>query len=199
MKKVVLDVDGVLLDFGKTYIEVAQDIYKGKLNPDHSHYDLHDLLQIEKHENDLVWDEFSRRNSFANLTPYPGVIESIKKINEDKIDVYIVTAIDACYESARLENLAKIGLKPKEIYCVGGGHASKKEVIESIAPLAFVDDRLDNLYSSQSVTHKIWVNQKHRQKIDIFHGLSMEVNSLQEWVNSNNYKNLIQNKGFKIK
>ncbi len=193
MKKVVLDVDGVLLDFGKTYIEVAQKLYENKLSPNLLKYNLHELLQISQEENNKVWDYFSQKNSFNNLSPYPGVIESIKKINEDNLEVYIVTAIDKCYESARLNNLKNIGLVPKEIYCVGGGHSSKREVILEINPDAFVDDRLDNLFNSIEVEHKVWVDQGHDQKIEKFKELNITVNSLQDWVNSPHYEQLSKN------
>lgn len=193
MKKLVLDVDGVLLDFGKTYIEVAQELYGNKLVPNLLKYDLHDLLQITKEENDKVWDYFSQKDSFSNLSPYPGVIESIKRINQDNLEVYIVTAIDKCYESARLNNLKKIGLIPKEIYCVGGNHSSKRDVILEINPDAFVDDRLDNLFNSIEVKHKVWVDQGHTQRIERFNDISVVVTSLYDWVNSSHYQDNLKN------
>lgn len=182
-KKVVLDVDGVILNFGKAYVKVAREILKKEIYPNMNEYELKHFLQINESENKIVWDEFNNRNTWNCIEPFDGVVKSIKKMNEMPIDIFIVSSIDKMHTDSRLKNLNNIGLFPKEIFCVGDGNAHKHEVINLINPHAFVDDRLDHLSRSKNVQHLAWVDNNQKQNVEVFDGI-IKITSLNEWVES---------------
>lgn len=190
-KKLVLDVDGVILNFGEKYLELAREILPYPVTPNMKMYDLKDFLQISQEEEAKVWEEFCHRDYWTSINPLEGAIEAIKSINELNLDVYIVSSISSQHTQSRLKNLAKIGLIPKEIYCVGDGHAHKNEIISMIKPFAFVDDRLDHLYRSLDVPHLAWIDQNHIQVMEPFPELHTKNTSLKQWVD-NYLPNLIQ-------
>ena len=183
--KLVLDVDGVLLNFIEAFEQVAlslEDQFKNKLNINENLYDLAERLGISREEEQIVWDKFSHSGTWGNLNPLPGVEESIKKIHDANCEIYIVTAIDEIHKEARLLNLLKIGISPKEIHCVGHGKA-KTEYINSINPDIFIDDRLEHLHNAPSVYHLVWLQDGVEQKNLIEdQGVHVSVNSLKEWV-----------------
>lgn len=182
-KKIVLDVDGVLLNFIDKFKEVAEQTLKRKLLSDDNKYTLTERFYITKEEEKQIWKNFSKFNCWESLDPLPGVIEAIQKINELGFDIYIVTAIDDEFKEQRLKNLAKIGVIPKEIHCVGASIAKKDDTILKIKPDIFVDDRLEHLHLVQEVYHLVWVkddleqhNVKEHSRVDL------AVSSLKHWV-----------------
>lgn len=181
-KKIVLDVDGVILDFGSAYLKLAREVLGNHIEPNMNEYDLKDFLQVHEEDNQNVWNIFNERNIWENIPPLKGAVEAIQIMNQLPIDIYIVSSIDKSNTNARLKNLANIGLVPKEIYCVGDGNAHKHDFISQIQPIAFVDDRLDHLYRSLEIPHLVWVDNNQKQKIELFPELNIKVNSLQQWV-----------------
>jgi soluble P-type ATPase len=196
-KRIVLDVDGVILDFGNNYINFAEKLLNRKLNPNSSKYPLHELLQIDKSEADFVWSKFSETKQWEKIPPFSNVQLAINKLNKLEIDIYIVTAIDNEHKESRLKNLKKIGLIPKGIFCVGSGNQSKHHVIKDINPIAFIDDRLDHLAKSNEVEHLVWIDQKQEQT-ESFNNYHVKVDSLYEWTNTY-LESIINNKKKKMR
>ena len=143
-------------------------------------YPLKDLLQVSDVESEYIWKMFNKLNEWERIPAFHDTEQAIKKINEYKLDIYIVTSIDTEHKKAREKNLNELGLFPKEIICVGSNHGFKDKVIKEINPIAFVDDRLDHLYRSQEVEHLAWIDQKQEQIIE-FNNYHSRVNSLFEW------------------
>lgn len=180
MNKIVLDTDGVILDFGTNYIRFAEKILGRKLNHDITKYPLKDLLQTSEKEADYVWACFNKLNEWEKIPALPNIDKAIEIINEYKLEVYIVTSIDKEHQKSRERNLNNIGLFPKEIICVGANHGHKDKVITEINPIAFADDRLDHLHRSQNIEHLVWIDQKQDQIID-FNNYHAKVDSLYQW------------------
>jgi hypothetical protein len=193
MTKLVLDGDGVLLNFSKKYLDLARIVLKKEISPDLSKYNLQEYLKINAEENKIVWDEFNNRDCWSSIEPLPGVKQAIEKLNTIGLDIFIVTSMNPIYKKSRSKNLKDIGLIPKEIFCTGEGHGHKNEIISEIRPFAFVDDRLDHLFRSRDVPHLAWVNNNQKQEIEGFNEISAEVSSLSEWVD-NHLVELIKNK-----
>lgn len=200
MRKIVLDTDGVILNFGDNYVSFAEKILGRKLNHNATKYPLQDLLQVSKEEAEYVWSKFNSMNEWERIPEYEDTKHAIELINEYKLEVYIVTSIDKEHQASRKKNLNNIGLFPKEIICVGSNHGHKNKVISEIKPIAFVDDRLDHLYRSQDVEHLVWIDQKQEQVID-FNDYHAKVSSLYEWtrdflpaiINNEEFKNDTKN------
>lgn len=180
MRKIVLDTDGVILDFGKNYINFAEKILGRKLNHNISKYPLHDLLQISEKEATYVWEKFNSMNEWEKIPPLQDVEKAIEVIKDYKLEVYIVTSIDDQFKHARQRNLNSIGLYPKEIICVGANHGHKNKIITEINPIAFADDRLDHLYRSKDVEHLVFIDQGQEQIIQ-FNDYHAKVESLYQW------------------
>lgn len=180
MSKIVLDTDGVILDFSTHYINFAEKILDKKINPNMTKYPLKDLLQVSEKEADYVWESFNRMNEWEKIQPLPDIEKAIKIIKEYQLEVYIVTSIDPEHQKARKRNLNQIGLFPKEIICVGANHGHKNKIITEINPIAFADDRLDHLERSTDVNHLVWIDQKQEQIIE-FNNYHSKVSSLYEW------------------
>lgn len=180
MKKIVLDTDGVILDFSKHYIMFAEKILGRKLNHNSSKYPLKDLLQVSDKEADYVWEQFNKTNQWEKIPPLPDIEKAIEIIKHYGLEVYIVTSIDKEHELARQRNLHSIGLFPKQIICVGANHGHKNQIITEINPIAFADDRLDHLHRSQDIKHLVWINQNQEQIIE-FSNYHAKVDSLYEW------------------
>lgn len=185
--KLVLDVDGVLLNFIEAFEQVAiamQDEFGKKIEVKPHLYNLTDRLGITAEEEKKVWTRFAENGTWANLNPLPGVEESIKKINEANFDIYIVTAIEDLFKEERLINLGKIGISPSEIHCVGYGN-SKVEYINQIKPDVFIDDRLEHLHKANVTYHLVWLKdgvEQHGLVED--EGVHVAVDSLKEWVDN---------------
>ncbi len=180
MKKIALDTDGVILNFGDNYVNFAEKILGKKLNHNIAKYPLQDLLQVSTQEADYVWEQFNKLNEWERIPPFKDVEKAIEIINDFKLEVYIVTSIDEQHKLARKKNLNSIGLYPKEIICVGANHGHKNKVITEINPVAFADDRLDHLHRSQEVEHLVWIDQKQEQVIS-FDSYHARVDSLYQW------------------
>ena len=180
MKKIALDVDGVILNFGEQYLNVAQEVLQRPLSPDFSKYKLQDFLQVSATEDTIVWNYFNEKNHWKNIVPFPNVQEALKRIIDFNYEIFIVSAINPIHETARLINLKELGLVPTQIHCVGENNAPKHEIISQIHPHIFIDDRLDHLYRSSDVEHLGWVNQNQLQSVEYTGGV-FEVSSLYEW------------------
>jgi FMN phosphatase YigB (HAD superfamily) len=191
MDKIVLDVDGVILNFCKKYKEVAENFLERTLVVDTSKYNLHEFLQVTREDNHRVWNHFNQINAWQSIPALPGSEEAIEKINSLNLEVYIVSSVNPAFTDSRLKNLKALGLVPEKIFCVGDGNSHKHDYISKIKPLAFVDDRLDHLYRSLEVPHLAWVDNKQVQELDAFEGLSATVGSLNEWVDSHLISTLI--------
>lgn len=179
-RKIVLDTDGVILNFGENYIQFAEKLLGRKLNHNISKYPLHELLQIPEKEAHYVWERFNYLNEWEKIPPLQDVEKAIEMINDYKLEVYIVTSIDNQYQQARQRNLNSIGLFPKEIICVGANHGHKNKIITDINPIAFADDRLDHLQRSKDIKHLVWIDQGQEQISD-FNDYHAKVTSLYQW------------------
>lgn len=185
--KLVLDVDGVLLNFIEAFEQVAismQDEFGKNIVVKPNLYNLTDRLGITLEEEKRVWERFAANGTWANLNPLPGVEESIKKINEANFDIYIVTAIEDLFKEERLINLSKIGISPSEIHCVGYGN-SKVDYINQIKPDVFIDDRLEHLHKANVAYQLVWLRdgvEQHGLVED--QGVHVAVDSLKEWVDN---------------
>lgn len=183
-KKIILDVDGVLLNFIERFTEVVQETVKRELIINEVEYNLTKRFGITEKEEELVWQNFAKTGSWEKLEPLHGVIEAVNKINALNYDVYIVTAIEGLFVEQRRANLENIGLNPVEIYCAGY-NKSKKDFFELINPDIIVDDRLENLHVAPECFHLVWIQDKVEQhNIKEDGRVDVSVSSLKEWVDN---------------
>ena len=90
MKKIVLDTDGVILNFGDNYITFAEKILGKKLNCNLNKYPLKDLLQVSDVESEYIWKMFNKLNEWERIPAFHDTEQAIKKINEYKWDAVFI-------------------------------------------------------------------------------------------------------------
>lgn len=187
MKKIALDVDGVLLKFMPAFDKAAAAYLERPviLQKDEDTLDFYHLgKRVGASDSEVaeILNYMIEQRIYANLDPFEGAREAVSKIQDAGFSIYIVTALPSTAREMRLENLQKaVGLIPEDIYCVGMGK-SKKDALHDLKPDVFIDDRVDYLSCApNSVYHLALIDQKEAQKEKEF-GYDAHVHSLSEWV-----------------
>lgn len=195
-KKIVLDADGVMLNFNDRFRKHASEVLNRDIIEVCKSYDLSVKLGITKEEFDYVWETFGSMGCWKDLDPLPGAKEAIQYFRSEGYDIYVVTGIDEMFKADRLENLMNaVGLIPTEIYCVGHGRTYKDVQIDIIEPVLFVDDRLEQLHTNQNVPLLVWVDHQEEQHIFENKRHDHTVSSLGQFVeNLKNNKSLFEDK-----
>lgn len=187
MKKIALDVDGVLLAFMPEFDKAAA-AYLGRsviaqVNEDKmTYYNLAKRVSATEQEVAEILEYMQTERIYANLPALDGASEAVQMIKEAGYEIYVVTALPEAAKEMRLENLLNaIGLVPDGIYCVGMGQ-SKKDALHDLKPDVFIDDRVDYLACAPQTTyHLALIDQKEEQGNKHF-GYDAHVHSLREWV-----------------
>lgn len=153
---IALDTDGVTLDFVPTWHRVAEQVLGRNLkemNP--ASYSMHKKLNITKAEGDLVWAEFYRNGSLAQLAPVPGAVEAVIELKLH-YNLVAVTAIDPVYTKLCEQNLADHGMAMPVVAV--GMSGCKRETLHRIRPILYVDDMVHHLKTAPTSTHVVWLN-----------------------------------------
>ena len=185
MKKIVLDVDGVLLSFVTAYDKAAKivlgkdiTVYQDEYKQDHYHLGKRVDCSLEQVDEILEYMQTSRM--YERLSPLQGVKEGLNSIINADFDITIVTALPEHAKAMRLKNLKDtLDFVPNEIICVGMGK-SKADALRHVNPDVFIDDRIEYLTSVPFIHHLVWCDQKESQKERNLQ-VDVHVNSLQEW------------------
>lgn len=167
---IVLDCDGVVLDFDLVFPHVAQDVlgHELPLERKSNEYSLDLRYGLSQQDMLRVLDAYAEHEKgWAGLPLIAGADEVIKDLQGRGHPVHMVTGIDNCMRVRRIENLAKHEIEVDAVHCVGMGHSSKEQVIREINPIVFVDDRLRLLHECSFVPHRVFVDRGDTQ--DGFH------------------------------
>ena len=182
----VLDVDGVCLNFDAGFREVAESVLGRKLNNHTEEYDLAKKYELTKKEHDFVWREME--NHFAGWAGLPlmnGADKAFQFLQSTGLKIHLVTGIEECLSGLRLHNLRDHGMIADSITCVGNGTSSKMNYIKELDPVLFVDDRLQHINEAVFVPNRVWVNL-HQDQFGLQKDPStIEVPSMNDWVNKN--------------
>ena len=162
--RAVIDCDGVLLDFDRSFCKVACDTLGRNVAKACSAYSLDQRYGLSKAEFARVWDAMDDHPSgWSGLEILPGAREAIHRLRGYGMEIHMVTGIESHRAQARLENLALHGLEIDSLECVGNGTASKADKVAKIAPVMFVDDRLHLLHESPFVPDRVWIDHGDEQ------------------------------------
>lgn len=185
MKKIALDVDGVLLNFTESFDKAAEIVLKRKLTIHrdeflHDHYHLAKRIDVDIDTVENILQYMLDSKMYANFTPLPGVKEALKNIKDRGYEISIVTALPESAKEMRLENLQNaLGFTPDRCFFVGMGK-SKEAALKELRPDIFVDDRIEYLANAPQVFHLVWCDQQQSQKEREFQ-VDVHVHSLLEW------------------
>lgn len=180
---IVLDVDGVCLDFDAGFSVVAESVLGRKLSNNKEEYDLCKKYGITKEEHDFVWKEME--NHYSGWTGLPLMKDAdvaFKFFKDNGFKIHLVTGIEECISGLRLQNLRNHNMIADSITCVGHGTASKMNYIKELNPVLFVDDRLQHINEASFVKNRVWVDLSRDQFGLKKDDATIRVNSMNEWV-----------------
>jgi hypothetical protein len=133
MKNIVLDIDGVILNFSLGFVNWYNKLYYPKLdtNPNNYNFD----YSKETHPNDF----FDKIQEYIDSKPdlellEPSIPLFVNELNQ-KFNVIIVSSYP--HLESRILNLQKYNIKYSKIYC---GVENKIPIIKEINPVFIIED-----------------------------------------------------------
>ena len=156
---IAVDADGVLLDFHLGYAGAWERAFgKRPLERDPLAYWPMDRWHVERLDAQaratfrLYFDD----RFWATVPPVAGALEACQRLHDAGFDLVCVSALDLEYEAARLRNLRDHGFPIERVIATGnaeGACSPKTEAIETLRPVAFVDDYLPYLRGLPAAVH----------------------------------------------
>lgn len=166
---VVMDVDGVVLDFYKGAARVLEEMLGRpmvKVDP----------RPATKYRYGLTDEEYQRmrvvmrthEHGWGNLPTLPGAVEGIHRLIKSGKTVAFLSSCGQSLFDLRRENLDRLGLSHCALMCVEDADKNAKGVVlEKIRPGVFMDDHMKMLAQATCVPERVWID----------HGCSLETNS----------------------
>ena len=146
MKRIGLDVDGVLADFNTSFIRLIISVTGRDLFPprpfDIPTWDYSEHYGYTSSEMSKVWQDIKDSPDFwASLPPYAGVKNLISLLKERKDDVYFITSRPGQTAKAQTEEWLELFnvIRPTVLICSEKGLAAKALDLD-----IYVDDRTEN-------------------------------------------------------
>jgi phosphoglycolate phosphatase-like HAD superfamily hydrolase len=141
-----LDADGVLVDLHIGYARAWQRAFgEFPAERDPQAYwpmdrwqvvppDAEQRLQLREQFDETLWE---------TLPAIAGAVEACHRLHDAGYELVCVTALDARFQRARLNNLQALGFPIRRVLATGhveGERSPKADAIEKLRPVAFVDD-----------------------------------------------------------
>ena len=156
---IVLDADGVLLDYNRAYAQVWAQMFgtfPHEKNP--NAYWALDRWAVDRLEGESLtrfrsaFDE----SFWGNIPAVEGSLAACKALNQAGYDLICVTALPAKFQVARLQNLIQLGFPVTIVHTVDhseGDVSPKAALVNALKPVAFVDDFLPYLVGIHPEIH----------------------------------------------
>lgn len=145
---IALDADGVLLDFHLAYADAWQRAFGRRPSErDPLAYWPIDRWEVERLD-DAGRSRFRVHFDAAFWSSVPvidGAVAASNALHDAGFELVCVSALDREYEADRLTNLRSHGFPIERVIATGnaeGARSPKADAIESLRPVAFVDDYL---------------------------------------------------------
>lgn len=140
MNNIVLDVDGVILDFSTNFINWFNDKFKKEINDNK-----YPKLSFDPHKYNFDYDEtypadfFDQIQEYVDMQPELPLIDKLfpllTNLLHEKYNVHIISAYP--HLDSRIANLNKFGIKYKTITC---NIHDKLPLIKKLQPLFVIED-----------------------------------------------------------
>ncbi|UJR16548.1 hypothetical protein I4U23_003448 [Adineta vaga] len=159
---IALDCDGVLLNYHSQYSHIYEKTFGTKptvVSPKAFHarhtYGIN-FNNEEKKQFDDVWTE----HGWRTMPTHDGAVQACQLLHDAGYELICVTAMPARFIEHRLENFRSHGFPIDNIISSGynaqdDSHNPKREIIEDLHPVAFVDDFRRNFRNIAGVHTKL--------------------------------------------
>lgn len=159
-KRIVVDADGVLLDYRASYPKVWLKAFGRELKvvtPNSYHAHVQYGLDIPNDEA-LTTTFFSHFDEevWQTLPECPGAVLACQQLHKAGFELVCVTAMPPKFAKARLFNLRTLGFPIDQVIATGRveGLNPKLAALTQLNPIAFVDDLGANFVDIPSTIHK---------------------------------------------
>jgi phosphoglycolate phosphatase-like HAD superfamily hydrolase len=161
-KSIVLDADGVLVDYHLAYKlawEKAFGVKLQEVNPG-AYLPMHrwGVKLLRTPEERGIFKRAMGSKFWANLPALPGAVEACHMLVNNGFELICVTALNEKFHSERSRNLLDLGFPIHRLYCTGsdtvGGMSPKAEIVNVLGPVAFVDDHGPYLRGVSDEVHR---------------------------------------------
>lgn len=160
---VVLDCDGVLLNYNAAYPGVWKKAFNEPLpqiNPHayHAAAEYGAVFASQSHK-ERFYAAFDAE-AWSTMPALPGALEACKILVEKGLHLVCVSSMPPEFANARQKNLYDLGFPIDTVIATGRveGRNPKLEVLREIAPVAFADDLADNFYGIDWPMHKALID-----------------------------------------
>lgn len=142
---VVLDLDGVLLDFESAWRDCAEEALDRPTLQISDQYDLGERFGLSPREVAKVWTRFDRGNWWERVPPTEHAWELLDDLERMGLSIWAVTNVDLEHRAARSNSLDQM-IPKNRIICLGEMATPKDraKVLRGIKPMAFIDDLVEN-------------------------------------------------------
>ena len=155
-----LDADGVLVDLHAAYAIAWQQAFGVALvEQDPLAYWPMDRWGVGRLEGEMrrqLRAQFERESLWASLPAIDGAVQACHRLHDAGYELVCVTALEARFERARLDNLKALGFPIRRVIATGhveGERSPKADAIAALRPVAFVDDYIVYMRGVPSEVH----------------------------------------------
>lgn len=151
--KIALDVDGVILDFIRSWEDCMGESGVDFDKKGHI-YNLQERYQLSESHLDFVWNNFNKNAKWWSSIPErAGAIEAVNNLLISQHKVSIVTAIEEDVLPLRMKNFELLGIKVNREDITLTPHSMKKGKMEAyirLKPDVVIDDHWDCLLDAKN-------------------------------------------------
>lgn len=179
---IILDCDGVLLDWLRPFRRFAEARIGRDLSPSPTSNDLHDWLDVDRAEAARLVREFNYSSAFGELEPMPGAVAAVEEMWKSRRSIVVLTS---CGDSdtariRRQRNLRRVfGHVFDEIVCLPL-YANKTRHLQSIEKGIWVEDTYSAALAGAAAGHRSFMlRQPHNEQF--VSGSSGEIQWADSW------------------
>lgn len=154
---VVLDLDGVALDFITQWVIACEEYLQREVTVKNYVYALSHRYGLTAKEFEGAWSHFHTAGHWERIPERAEAIKHINAMHNMGIDIHLVSAASNELIDARRSNLTDLGLSTSvPLHCTGG---YKFEKLSELQPLIFVDDHDLHLSEAREagILHRIQI------------------------------------------
>lgn len=136
------DGDGVLIDYKSGYRKIWKMCFGEDLTVKKPSYHATTHFGVQNPDKKSHFWKLFHHHGWQIMEPEPGAVEACQELHDAGFEIVCVTAMPSQYQEHRLKNLRRLGFPIEKVIATGTAktYNPKKEAIDELKPLFFVDD-----------------------------------------------------------